>query len=211
MCPILAQGLLNYAALTTFNQSREIEMGDLRSQLLKAGLVSTKQVKVADAGDHKRRKIKHGKARHAVDPEVARRKQELRAAQEQDRDRQSKVHAERERRRQEKALAERRAGELAEQGRRVIATAAVALDEEAEHRYQFVEGDRTVRSIPVSEAQRLALSQGDLGVARPHANIERYVLVPREAGLKLREICPEKLLLLHDPGGDEDEFDGLMW
>lgn len=187
-------------------------MDDLRSQLLKVGLVSEKQVKKAEADGRKQRKAKRGKKRDPVqDPEVVRRKQELEEAQRLDRERQQQAHAERERKRLEKADAERRASESAEQGRRIIQVSGIALSEDAELEYRYLEAQRTVRSVPVTEQQRSRLSSGELGLARPHAHLNRYVLLERKAALELREVCPEKLVLLHDPEEEEDEFGGLMW
>ena len=187
-------------------------MDDLRSQLLKAGLVSEKQVKRVEADGRKQRKTRPAKSRGPVqDPDVLRRQQELEAARKRDRERQQQVHAERERRRRDKADAERRARETAEQGRRIIQASGVALSADAEFEYRYLEGQRTVRTILVTEDQRRRLSSGELGLARPHARLDQYFVLERKAALQLREICPEKLLLLHDPAEEEDEFGGLMW
>jgi len=187
-------------------------MDDLRSQLLKAGLVSEKQVKEAESERRKQRKVKRGKAKSAApDPEVLRRKQELEEAKRLDRERQRQTHLERERKRQEKSEAERQTREAAERARQIISQSGVALSDDAEHEYRFLEEGRTVRTVLVTEQQRQGLSSGDLGLARPHAHLNRWYVLERTAALRLREICPEKLLLLHDPADGEDEFDGLMW
>jgi uncharacterized protein YaiL (DUF2058 family) len=187
-------------------------MDDLRSQLLKAGLVSEKQVKEAESVRRKQRKVKRAKAAAAApDPEVLRRKQELEEAKRLDRERQRQAHLARERNRQDRADAERQAREAAEQARRIISQSGVALSDDAEHEYRFLEEGRTVRTVLVTEQQRKALSRGEMGLARPHAHLNQWYVLERKAALRLRDVCPEKLLLLHEPADDEDEFDGLMW
>jgi len=187
-------------------------MDDIRSQLLKAGLISEQQVKQAESERRKQRKAKRGKRAAATpDPEVLRRKQELEEANRRDREGQRQVHLERERKRQEKADAERRVREAAEQARQIISKSGVALGDDAEHEYRFLEGGRTVRTVMVTEQQHSGLSRGELGLARPHAHLNQWYLLERKAALHLREVCPEKLLLLHEPADEEDEFDGLMW
>ena len=188
-------------------------MDDLRSQLVKAGLVSQKQVRKADSDRRKERKaVKRPKRAEPVqDPEVLRRKQELEEARRLDRERQQQAHQQRESKRREKADAERRASEAAEQARRIIQGSGRALSEEAEHEYRYVVAGRTVRTVRVTEEQRQALSSGELGLVRPHAHLQQYFVLERAEALRLREICPEKLLVLHDPEEEEDEFGGLIW
>ena len=112
---------------------------------------------------------------------------------------------------QRKAEAEQKAREKAEMGRQIIQTAGISLDPEGPCEYRFSTPKGAVRSIRVTEVQRDRLSQGELGVAQPHAHLEGLVLLERAAALRLREACPEKLVLLHEPSDEEDEFEGLMW
>jgi hypothetical protein len=186
-------------------------MGDLRSQLLKAGLVSEKKLKEVEADSRKQRKEKRGKRQAAPDPEQARRKRELEEARTRDRERQQEKHEERERRRQRKVEAEQGAREQAELGRQIIQVGGITLDPDGPCEYRFAPAQGAVRSIRVSTEQRDRLSRGDLGVAQPHANLEALVLLDRSAALRLRDACPEKLVLLHDPSDEKDEFEGLMW
>ena len=186
-------------------------MGDLRSQLLKAGLVTEKKIKQVEAESRKQRKEKRGKRQSEPDPEQVRRKRELEEARAKDRERQRRKHEEREKRRQRKAEAEIKAREQAELGRQIIQASGVTLDPEGPCEYRFAGNHGVVRSIRVSAQQRDRLSQGDLGVAQPHAHLEALVLLDRPAALRLRDACPEKLVLLHDPSDEKDEFEGLMW
>ncbi len=188
-------------------------MGDLRSQLLKAGLVTEKKIREVEAESRRQRKDKRGKrkAEAEPDPEQLRRKRELEEAKARDRERQRRKHEEREKRRQAKVDAERRARQQAEEGRQIIQASGIELDAEAPVEYRFAGSRGVVRSIRVSTEQRDRLSRGDLGVAQPHAHLEGLVLLDRAAALRLRDACPDKLVLLHEPNDDEDEFEGLMW
>ena len=186
-------------------------MGDLRSQLLKAGLVTEKKLKEVEADSRKQRKEKRGKRQAEPDTEQLRRKRELEDARARDRERQRHKHEERERRRQRKVEAEQKAREQAELGRQIIQFGGINLDPEGPCEYQFASARGVVRSIRVSSEQQDRLSRGDLGVAQPHANLEALVLLDRAAALRLREACPEKLVLLHDASDEQDEFEGLMW
>lgn len=185
---------------------------DLRSQLLKAGLVSEEQVRKAESKKRKAQRQQPRKgARSFVEPEELRRQRELEEARQRDREQQRRKHQAREQARLAKAEAERQARESAEAARRIIERSALAPDAEGPVRYNFVETG-VVRTLSISEDQRDRLSRGELGIARPHAKLQQYVLVDRAAAQELRQFCPEKLVLLHEPGVDEDdEFGGLMW
>jgi uncharacterized protein YaiL (DUF2058 family) len=192
---------------------------DLRSQLLKAGLVTEEQVRKAEsqlrkeqrkAPDKPKPKGKGKGGRSFEEPDKLRQQREVEAARQRDREEQRHKHEARERARLAKAEAERKAREVAERARRIIERGGRPADENGAVRYNFVEGG-VVRTLSVSEPQRAALSRGNLGIARPHAQLQQYLLLDRDTALELREVCPEKLVLLHEPGEDEDEFAGLMW
>ena len=129
-------------------------MGDLRSQLLKAGLVTEKKLKEVEAESRKQRKEKRGKRQAEPDPEQVRRKRELEEAQAKDRERQRRKHEERERRRQRKVEAEQKAREQAELGRQIIQTGGIALDPESSFEYRFAGAEGVVRGVRVSAEQR---------------------------------------------------------
>jgi Uncharacterized protein conserved in bacteria len=187
-------------------------MGDLRSQLLKAGLVSEKAVKQAESEARKRRsKNRSQQPEVEVEQAAARQEQEEAFAKAQGRKREQQAPYERERKREERQRARRRKREAREQARRLIAEHGEPVTREAEVAYRFVEEGKTVKTIYVTREQQKRLGHGELGVARPHANVEEYALVGREAALKLKALCPEKLVLLHDPDDKPDEFDGLTW
>jgi len=189
---------------------------DLRSQLLKAGLVTEEQVRKAESQARKEKRQAPAKAkakgkggRSFDEPEKLRQQREVEAARQRDREEQRRKHEAQERTRLAKAEAERQAREAAEGARRIIERGGRPADENGAVRYNFVENG-VVRTLTVSEPQRAALSCGDLGIARPHAQLQQYLLLDRQSALELRQVYPEKLLLLHEPG-EEDEFGGLMW
>ncbi len=187
-------------------------MDDLRSQLLKAGLVSEEQVRKAEKHKVKtRRSERSTKGKSKEELEAERRRQELEDLRQKDRERQIRKHEQQERKKQEKAERERQLEASAERARKIVQSAGIALDPEAAVKYSFVAYGRTVKHIQVTADQQRRLGLGELGIARPHANLEQYVLLPREAAIKLRECAPEKLMLLHDPDDEPDEFEGLMW
>lgn len=188
-------------------------MEDLRSQLLKAGLVSEKQVRKAEQSSARNRRGRRGKNPKPDEADKASQESEQALARERDveRQRQRDKHARREEQRLAREAAERRRREAAEAGRRIIGTHGRELGDDGPVAYNFAEGGRTMRTVQVTEAQRRQLGCGELGIAQPHANLRRYVLLPRAAAEELRRVCPDKLLLLHDPESEPDEFDGLMW
>ncbi len=190
-------------------------MGDLRSQLLQAGLASASQVQKADADSRKRR---HGRTKKSkkgtkpqVDPAQLARQQEEQRTKEAERRRQREQHEAQQRQLQEKHAAERRRAVALEQARQIIERDGLPLKDEDEVGYSFVGAGSTVKKIWVSKDQQRQLGCGDLGVVRPHANLSQYLLMPRAAALRLQQACPEKVVLLHDPDEEPDEFDGLMW
>ncbi len=187
-------------------------MDDLRSQLLKAGLVSEEQVRKAEKGKFKdRRTGRSTKEISRSQREAEQRRAELEEAKHSDRERQRRKHEERERKVRAKAERERRLEVAAEEARAIIKSSAIALDQEAPVRYNFAPSGRAVKSIQVTPEQQRQLGAGELGIVRPHANLEQLVLLPRDAALRLRECAADKLELLHDLDEEPDEFDGLMW
>jgi len=187
-------------------------MDDLRSQLIKAGLVSEEQARKAEKGKLKERRASRStKGPSKAQVEAERRRRELEEVKRADRERQQRKHDERERRHLAKADRERRLEAAAEEARTVIKASAIPLDPDAPVRYSFAPSGRAVKSIQVTREQQRKLGAGELGIARPHANLEQLVLIPRDAALRLRECAREKLVLLHDLDEEPDEFDGLVW
>lgn len=170
----------------------------LQAQLLKAGLVSTDQVKRAQR--QKRVDAKRGAA-----PQPA-------ASGPRQRERER----ERERARNEELQAQRARKERAAQIRQMIKDQR--LDRRGgESAYQFQDG-RMIRKLPMHEAQRLQLVKGTLAVVRYGQGFE---LVPPATAQKIAERDPGCVVVLNtqadaapavdDPYADFPVPDDLMW
>lgn len=166
----------------------------LQAQLLKAGLVSTEQVKRAQR--QKRVDAKRG----AAPPPAASGPQQR----------------ERERARNEELQAQRARKERAAQIRQMIKDQR--LDRRGgESAYQFQDG-RMIRKLPMHEAQRLQVVRGTLAVVRYGQGFE---LVPPATAQKIAERDPGCVVVLNtqadaapavdDPYADFPVPDDLMW
>ena len=153
----------------------------LQEQLLKAGLV--KKSKVAEAA-REQHKARHGKG-PAKPSDVA---------LEAERTRLEKVERDRALERERKAQA--RLAELRAQARQIINDKQVPGAGDSEYRF---DADGAIRSLLVSDEQRRQLASGALVIVRLG---ERYVLLPRAAGDKVRERDPGMVALDHGTGGD---------
>ncbi|WP_372695769.1 DUF2058 domain-containing protein [Immundisolibacter sp.] len=172
----------------------------LQAQLLKAGLVSTEQVKRAQR--QKRVDAKRGAAPKPAAPSPQQRERERRA--------------ERERARNEELQAQRARKERTAQIRQMIKDQR--LDRRGgESAYQFVDG-RMIRKLPMHEAQRLQVVKGTLAVVRYGQGFE---LVPPATAHKIAERDPGCVVVLNtqadaapaadDPYADFPVPDDLMW
>jgi uncharacterized protein YaiL (DUF2058 family) len=148
----------------------------LQEQLLKAGLV--KKSKVAEVA-REQHKARHAKA--ASDPSEIQREAERARAEKAERDR--ALAAER------KAVA--RVAELRAQARQIIDDKKVPRTGEIE--YRFTAGG-AIRTLLVNEDLRRLLSSGALVIAQLD---ERYELLPRVAGEKVRERDAGMIVLDH--------------
>ncbi len=159
----------------------------LQEQLLKAGLV--KKSKVAEVAREQ------NKARHAKGPSGP-----------------NEIQVEAERVRVEKAerdrtlAAERKAKlritELAAQARQIIQDKKMLRSGEIEYRFT---ADGAIRTLLVNEDLRKMLSSGALVIARLG---DRYELLPRAAGDKVRERDPSMIVLDHRQETGADPSDG---
>ena len=173
----------------------------LRDELLKAGLVSREK---ADRVETQTRKREHQlkKDKAAAAAEAARRAEEERRLErerekKQERDRQLNQEREASRRRKE---AEARVGQLIEAHR--------LNDAEAEIKYNVLIDRLYIRYVLVTQRQQRLLALGEIGVVRNPAKDQDLILVDRTTALKLAEIFPENVAVLHPKDGgvtvDED-------
>jgi uncharacterized protein YaiL (DUF2058 family) len=155
----------------------------LQEQLLKAGLV--KKSKVAAIAREQ------DKARHAKGPSAP-----SEVTLEAERARAEKVERDRALAVERKAQA--RITELRAQARQIIEDKKVPTSGESEYRFT---ADGAIRTLLVSDDQRRKLSSGVLVIARLG---ERYVLLPRAAGDKVRERDASMVVLDHGLDADSE-------
>ena len=148
----------------------------LQEQLLKAGLV--KKSKVSEVA-REQLKAKHGKTPAAAS-EIQREAERVRAEK-----------AERDRALEVERKAKARSAELVAQARQIIADKKVPRTGEIEYRFT---ADGAIRTLLVDEALRKQLASGALVIARQG---DRYELLPRAAGDKVRERDPGLIVLDH--------------
>ena len=148
----------------------------LQEQLLKAGLV--KKSKVSEVA-REQLKAKHGKAPAAA------------TDIQQDAERARAEKAERDRALESERKAKARIAELAAQARQIIADKTVPRTGEIEYRFT---ADGAIRTLLVDEALRKQLASGALVIARQG---DRYELLPRTAGDKVRERDASLVVLDH--------------
>lgn len=175
----------------------------LQEQLLKAGLVTEKQVKQAKSGKKRPPKGKKGRRDEA-------------AVQAQSRAEQARADkAERDRALNEarKAKAERKA--LRAQIHQIVVQHRLTSDD-GEEAYHFADAGK-LRTVYVTPAQREQLVNERIAIVRDG---KRYELVPPEAAEKIRERDPECVVTLpgadaspaeDDPYADYQVPDDLIW
>jgi uncharacterized protein len=148
----------------------------LQEQLLKAGLV--KKSKVAEIA-REQNKARHGKGPAELS-EIQLEAERTRAGK-----------AERDRALAAEQKARNRITELAAQARQIITDKKVARTGEIEYRFT---ADGAIRTLLVNEELRKMLSSGALVIARLG---DRYELLPRAAGEKVRERDASLIVLDH--------------
>lgn len=180
------------------------KLNPLQEQLLKAGLA--KKSKVAEVA-RQQTKARQGKA-PPTDTEIQR-----------DAERARLEKAERDRALEADRKDKARRAELQAQARQIIQDKKVPRAGESEYRFT---ADGAIRTLLVNEDLRKKLSSGALVIARLG---DRYELLPRAAGDKVRERDPGMIVLDHGQPGDtpattseDDEYyaqfqvpDDLVW
>ena len=186
------------------------KLNPLQEQLLKAGLA--KKSKVAEVA-RQQSKARQGKARQGKAPPT-----DAEIQLEAERVRLEKAERDRalEAERKERA----RHAELQAQARQIIQDKKVPRAGESEYRFT---ADGAIRTLLVNDDMRKKLASGALVIARLG---DRYELLPRAAGDKVRERVPELIVLDHGQRGDaaaagsseDDEYyaqfkvpDDLVW
>ena len=153
----------------------------LQEQLLKAGLV--KKAKVAQVAREQ------NKDRHAKGPDQASESQLLaQRAREQKAEKDRAIAVERK--------AQARAAELGAQARQIIQDKKLPRAGDSEYRFS---ADGAIRTLLVDDDLRRKLASGAVVIARLG---DRYELLPRAAGDKVRERVAELIVLDHGQAAD---------
>ena len=189
-----------------FSKAPDMAKGNpLQQQLLKAGLV--KKSKVAEIA-RQQVKARHGKA-PPTDTEIQREAERARIEK-----------AERDRAIEAERKAKLQQAEMRAQARQIIQDRKVPRSGESEYRFT---ADGAIRTLLIDDDQRKKLAAGALVIARLD---DRYELLPRVAGDKVRERDPALVVLDHgqvegadDALSDEDAAyyakfevpDDLIW
>ena len=153
----------------------------LQEQLLKAGLVKKSQVAEVAKAQVKARHAKGGGGPSEIQREAERARAEK---------------AERDRALEAERKAQARVNELRAQARQIITDKAVPRTGESEYRFTV---DGSIRTLLVNEDLRRKLSSGALVIARID---DRFELLPREAGIKVRERDAAMIVLDHGQGSE---------
>lgn len=187
-------------------------MGDLKEQLLKAGLVSEEQVR--EAGRKPKGKGGRGKAKPRKAPPKRHREKPARSSAEIDLAEAYRVRAREEREARE---AEARARREAERRRKANRARIAELIREhaqnkdtAEHVYHFAVSGK-VKQVHVTPGQLKALAAGELAITFLEG---RRCLIAADIATQIEALDPDKLIVRHDPEqtSDEDDIpDDLMW
>jgi uncharacterized protein YaiL (DUF2058 family) len=171
----------------------------LKDQLLKAGLVSKKQ---AQKSESQKRKQEHDSKKNLALAQVlnAEKQRELEAIEQEARERQER---DKELNKQRDSLMAQR--EYLYRSLQLINSNTLNTRDASEC-YFFQEG-RFVRKILVTAWQREMLARGKFAIARPHEEIDEFVLLPLSCAKLIQEIYPSKLLLLHS---ELDDFEDIV-
>jgi uncharacterized protein YaiL (DUF2058 family) len=161
----------------------------LREQMLKAGLVSKKQVREADrSSDQRQHKKSKSRRKGAASPPSDRATRAVQA---------DKIARDRQLNLEKQARAEARA--RAAQLQQLVEQHALSKTDGDEY-FNFVDAGK-VRRVPVDAALRARIINGDLNVVRV-AN--RYELVPSAVGLRIRDCDANALVALGQTDGDAE-------
>jgi len=163
----------------------------LKEQLLKAGLVSKKQVKKVK---HEERVTKHKTKGQKPSPEI----KESSIAREE-----RLAYEERNRELNRKRNEEKKRRENAAQVRQLILTNRLTLEErDDDEPYNFVVGKR-IRKLFLSEKIIKQLTSGQLAIVKLEGKFE---IVPASAAKQIAERNQKSVLVFNEGGKDEEEY-----
>lgn len=162
-----------------------------QEQLLKAGLVSKKQVQKVKKDAHKKKKQQRTKKENSVDETRLRAEQAAKEKAELDR--------ELNRQKQQQAQAKAIAAEI----KQLITSNRIERGDDCELAYNFQHG-KEVRRIYINAVMKQQITQGKLGITSIE---EHYELVPRPVAEKIQQRDEARVILFQDdePAADEDD------
>lgn len=170
----------------------------LRDQFLKAGLVSKKQAKQAEA--QAKLKEHHAKKSKVVADEVAaQRDEELKQIEQQRLEKQQKdleLNMVREQQRIER--------ENFLRCLQLMKSNAVN-ESRANEVYYFLEYDRFVRKVMVTTWQREMLARGKMAIARLSEHVDEFVILPYTTAQTVMSLHPGFIVTLHSEIADDRE------
>ncbi len=174
-------------------------MSSLKDQLLKAGLVSKKQVQQTEA--NKKKQEHDSKKNNELAQKLNLEKEnELKLLEEEKRKRQE-LDKELNKKRDELILQR----ETALRAVQTINSNSLNL-RDAREKYFFAENN-FVRKVLVTPWQREMLARGKYAITKPHAETEEYIIVPLSTAKLLLDISPQKVIVLHSEIEDTVELD----
>lgn len=174
-----------------------------QDQLLKAGLVTKKQVQKAQQDKKRKNKQQHAKKEQVVDQVKLKAQQ---AAQEK---------AKRDRELNKKKEDQARQKAISIEINQLITDNCLPRDENCEIAYNF-EHNKKVKHIYVDAQMKQQITQGKLGIARIEGG---YELVPKAVAEKIRQRNEKRIILFddqektdeNDPYSEHQVPDDLMW
>lgn len=171
----------------------------LRDQLLKAGLVSKKQVKQVD--QQSKQKEHQSKKNKAVAQEVENEREEELRKIEEERLAKQKADLELNLQREQKRL-ER---EMALRCMQLMKSNA-ENKRSAQDIYYFLENGRFVRKVAVTPWQREMLARGRMAIGRIYEHVDEFVILPYDVAKTVLETNPAMILALHSAVADDAEL-----
>jgi len=173
----------------------------LRDQLLKAGLVSKKQVSQVDS--QKKKQDHDSKKNQELAQKIQRDKEQDAAAIEEEKRRQQERDKELNRQHLQ-MLAERESYYRAKQ----ILNSNSKNEQKAPEPYFFAEGN-IIRKVMVTPWQREMLARGKMGIGRLSADVDEFIIIPLDSAKTLRDICPSMLLCLFNEISFDEELNNF--
>ena len=174
-----------------------------QDQLLKAGLVTKKQVQKVQQDKKRKNKQQHAKGEKAVDESRIKAQQAAQKKAERDRE----LNRNKEQQARQKAIS----SEI----NQLITDNCLARDESCDIVYNF-EHNKKVKRIYVDDEMKQKIIQGTLGIARIEG---RYELVPKTIAEKIQQRNAKRIVIFEaeekvdegDPYAEHKIPDDLVW